>query len=670
MNILKKHLTWFSTAVLLIWVNKSILVAQTATLYVSTQGQWGWSGRFPEPNKTGTDGPLPSIAAARDRLRTLSSTTSRWPRRILIRGGNYFLPETFQLGPNDSGTKSAPVIYAAYPGEHPVISGGRAVRAWKQIDHGIWEAEYKTPITQLFINGNRAMRVRVPLDGFYRIEGPSSTDAKFLLHYRGDDIKPEWANSGAEVVILLAWAETRRPIISVDPVRHIATLAGPARPTTHEESARYWVENTPTDLNTESEWEQDLNRGVIHYKPRAEEDVTQSEFVAPYLPNLVMINGDPASGRLVHDIEFRGLTFRHTAWVLPPGGFYNSQASHESDSAFQAIGARRIRIEDCSFSALGGYAIHLRRGSSENTIARNAFFDLGGGGIRIGEESLPEKDGDQARGNVVSDNELHDLGVVYPSAAGIWVGQSSNNDISHNHIHHLKYSGISVGWTWGYKESAAHHNTIAFNRIHDIEGMSDLGGIYVLGPQPGTVIRNNVISNISGFTYGGWGVYLDEGVTNVLVDKNIVYDTKSSSVEQHFGRDNIISNNILAFGANFQIARTVAEQHLSFTFEHNIVLFDQGYVLGYNWEGSGYRMDKNIYWDLRGEGPRFANMAWKEWQSKGNDAHSICADPKFVSPRNYNFRFQADSPAWRMGIRPISTADVGPRPYHFGTEQK
>jgi parallel beta-helix repeat protein len=191
--------------------------------------------------------------------------------------------------------------------------------------------------------------------------------------------------------------------------------------------------------------------------------------------------------------------------------------------------------------------------------------------------------------------------------------------------------------------------------------LSDMGGIYTLGIQPGTRIRNNLIHDISSFTYGGWGIYPDEGSSEMLIENNIVYNCKSAGFHQHYGRENTVRNNIWAFNRENQLMRTRAESHVSFTFERNIVYFDQGRLLGSNWSGDKYLMKDNIYFDTRGTNIQFSGQSFKEWKAAGRDAGSVIADPLFVNASNFDFSLRPKSPALKMGFQPIDMTGVGPR---------
>ena len=241
--------------------------------------------------------------------------------------------------------------------------------------------------------------------------------------------------------------------------------------------------------------------------------------------------------------------------------------------------------------------------------------------------------------------------------------QSGRNQIVHNHIHDLFYTAISVGWTWGYGANQSRANIIEYNHLHDIgkEMLSDMGAIYTLGVQPGTRIRNNLIHDVASFTYGGWGIYPDEGSSEMLIEDNIVYHCKSAGFHQHYGRENIVRNNIWAFNRENQLMRTRAEDHLSFTFEHNIVYFDQGRLLGGNWTGDQFAIDHNLYFDTRGGDMRFAGQSFAEWQTNGHDAGSRMADPLFVNAGNFDFRLLPNSPALQMGFHQIDMRTAGPR---------
>jgi hypothetical protein len=118
---------------------------------------------------------------------------------------------------------------------------------------------------------------------------------------------------------------------------------------------------------------------------------------------------------------------------------------------------------------------------------------------------------------------------------------------------------------------------------------------------------------------------------------------------QHYGRENVVRNNIFALGEEFQLMRTRAEAHVSFTFEGNIVYYNSGALLGSNWTGDQFHMHRNVYWDVRGGSILFAGRTFDEWRKQGQDTASVVADPIFANADNFDSqlltRWQARSKA-------------------------
>ena len=236
---------------------------------------------------------------------------------------------------------------------------------------------------------------------------------------------------------------------------------------------------------------------------------------------------------------------------------------------------------------------------------------------------------------------------------GLWVGQSGDNRITHNEIADLFYTGISAGWTWGYGPNLAKRNTFAFNRVHHLgKGLlSDMGGIYTLGPSEGTVVANNVFHDIYAYSYGGWGLYTDEGSTGVLFENNLVYDTKTGGFHQHYGKDNVVRNNIFAFSKMHKLEYTRSEPHLSFTFEKNIVTWSGATPLLHGaWDRGQYDARNNWYWNAGGM-VSFLGKSLAGWQAKGHEQGTQIVDPLFIDPAGRDFRLQPQSPALNAGFK-------------------
>ena len=142
------------------------------TLYVSPDGNDAWSGTLPAANAAKADGPLRSLAAARDLIRAMKAGGPLTePVRVLLRRGVHTLEEPLILEPQDSGTEACPITYGAYQDEKPVISGGTRVEGWVKDVEGVWRAQLEAPegtgwpLRQLFVNGERRTLARSPNTG-------------------------------------------------------------------------------------------------------------------------------------------------------------------------------------------------------------------------------------------------------------------------------------------------------------------------------------------------------------------------------------------------------------------------------------------------------------------------------------------------------------------------
>jgi parallel beta-helix repeat protein len=658
----------------------SLHAGPKADFFVSPNGNDAWSGRFPTPSADKSDGPFATLAKARDAVRRQRQReTLNRPVEVLVLGGRYELTEPLTFTPADSGTEKSPTIFVAIPGEPVILSGGVRVRNGEEkegvyrypLPKGIGDGSFR----QISVNGEWRSRPRLPKEGFYTIAGLAGADPKGKydtkankFEFKAGEIDANWKNlADVEAVVLHFWVDTHLKIASVDPDKRVVTFDRYSRRKFTDDYqnrlARYYLTNVFEALGP-SEFYHDRSTKTLHYKPKPGEDMARAEVVVPRLGSVLSFDGGPESGKSTEWVEFRGFTISDTTWEPPAGDAADGQAASNVAGAVRFRGARHCTFTDGTVRNVGGYGFEIAAGCDHIRILGNEITRAGAGGIKLSGGGANSKDDYRTGECVMTDNHIHHLGEIFHSGVGVLLMHADRCTIAHNHIHHLYYTGISVGWVWGYGPSVSKENKIENNHIHDIgqKLLSDMGGVYLLGVSPGTVVRGNHIHDVDSWSYGGWGIYTDEGSAGITIENNLVYRTKSGGFHQHYGKDNVVRNNIFALAREEQIARSRAEPHTSFTFERNVVYWTDGPLFGHNWKDNNFVVDHNVYWNAAGKPVEFPGGSLDAWQKRGHDKNTLIADPKFREPKKGDFSFVDESVVKKIGFVPFDVSKAGVRP--------
>lgn len=635
--------------------------------------------------------PLASLSGALARIRALkTSVNNTEPIEIIIGNGEYYITEPLVLKPEDSGTPDAPIIFRADEGAKPVFYGGKKIEGFEEVSETVWRAKipevttYGWSFEQLYVNGKRAIRAKTPNKGFYFLRGAFETviDKKnknyaniavqnlklYRDGFQNFDSFQEDDFDNAVLTFYHKWDNTRRRAIGIDKDSSTVFLVGEGMRSWNvfDKKTRYTIENYKAALDTCGEWFLDRS-GYLYYMPLPGETIENLQVIAPVASQFIVFQGDEKNEKKVENIRFEGLSFLVSGYKMPVNGEEPAQAAFPVEAAVMADYARNIQFKNCEIAHTGSNAIWFRTACTDCRIEHCYFHDLGAGGVKIGHHVQPKNLDNLTRNIIVDNNIIRSGGFVFPCAVGLTIFNASDNQVTHNEIADFRYSGVSVGWVWGYTFSPSKRNKIEFNHIHHLGWgeLCDMGGVYCLGSSEGTTVSNNVIHHVYSFDYGGWGLYTDEGSTGIVMENNLVYNCKSSGFHQHYGKENFIRNNIFVNNMKAQLQATRIEDHLSFTFSNNIIWFNTGELLSSNWAKINLQSDKNCYWDPRNKNIQFKNQSFAEWQKAGKDVHSIIADPEFVNPEALNFRIKNKAVLRKTGFKEFDYSRAGV----YGTDE-
>lgn len=542
------------------------------TIYVSPDGNDNGSGA--------ESGPIASLQIAAEMAR---ERAGKVPVTIYLAGGRYFLSAPLNLGLKDGGIKKAPIHWKALPGEKPIINGGIPVNNWKKEENGSWSAvipaEVENKFRSFYVNDKRATRARFPDNDYLKVD-TAGKDNRTNFFFNKGDIPKLKDITDLELILLHDWSITRIGVKSIDwennqlfAVDSIGARLPFFTITGWEKHPRYFLENASVFCNSPGEWYCDFKTNKIYYRPLPGENMNHIEAVIPIAPNLLTISGNRKES--AKNIFFDGLTFAYTSWELPDNGYCGVQAcmftnrSNKSLKVWDKVPAaleldfvNNIKFNNCTIKHTGGSGIWIRENSLNCEISNSHIYDISGNGINIGEGQDRLVDGlpwwqsapkDVSRNIKITHSLIEDCGKQFYGAVGIWGGLVANTVIENNEIRNLPYTGLSIGWVWDTTATPCKANIINANHIHHVMNrLSDGGGIYTLGQQPGSRISNNLVHDVTvnqGRAESN-GMFLDEGTRDVVIENNIVYNIARSPLRFHKAVSNIVRKNVLVCGSN------------------------------------------------------------------------------------------------------------------------
>jgi len=623
--------------------------------------------------------PLRTFAGARRAARR-HPRRAQEPLTVHFLSGVYYLPETVVFTAADSGTKEAPITYAAAPGAEVVISGGqRAKLDWKPYRDGIMQARVPEdfPSDQLFVNGERQPMARFP---------NRDPEAQYFQGYSADCTSPDrvarWSDPAGGFVHAMhrsLWGDMHWRITGKAGDGKLEMVGGWQNNRRMGAHKKYrFVENVFEELDAPGEWYLDRRKHVLYFHPAKGVDLARAKVEAVRLRHLVEFRGD--RDRPVRYITLKGLTFTHAArtfmdnkepllrsdWTTYRGGavlFTGAEDCALRDSLLDQVGGnaafvnkynRRIAITGCHIANAGASAVGFV-GSPD--ALRSPLLEYHQTQTLEQMDKAPGPKGSDYPAECLVENCLiYRNGRVEKQTAGVNICMAESITVRHCSIYDCPRAGINIC------DGAFGGHLIEFNDVFDtVKETGDHGSFNSWGRDrfwhpsrsvtAGWVRRHPdmpkwdcrktiVIRNNRWRCDHGWDIDLDDGSSNYEILNNLCL---AGGIKLREGYDRKVHNNILV---DYTFCPHVWYPDSRSSFQRNIIRRDGYAPAGMRKTDQPKAVDYNLVHEPGAE-PRPAEGLAKF----GGDRHSLVADAMFVDPLAGDYRVRDGSPALKLGFR-------------------
>ena len=584
-----------------------------------------------DTNDGSEEHPFATLERARDAIREYNATgvLPAGGVTIYLRGGTYYIGQSFALSEQDSGTADSPVTYRNYPGEKVTLSGGLDIDFSKfQPVQGEMrdllrnkEARDKVMVADLSEIGMEEM-AKIPINNHSALKLPlflfdgqvlklsqwpnsdvtssnwpvaHTVNRGFAERYPADDpqngtglskirydsdIPSTWRHNPSDILWLGFWRfewyseyfyGTHDPQAKTVEATHSLLYGVDDAQFQANGGIPFKVYNVYEEIDEPGEWYIDRTANKMYFYPYE---------TANAAPKFKMTQKN-----------FDLVTMVNTSYVTLRG----IELTAGKKMAVSISGGTGNLIDGCDINTFESMGISIS-GGLENGITNSEIYDCGTGGVFL---DGGDRESIVPAGNYVHNNTLHDWSLMKASyGPGVQL-DGVGNTVSHNEFYNAPHAAIIFNGV---------ENIMEYNVFHDVVmHAADMGAIYTGRDlsDHGNIVRYNYFYNIGnqlGSVNASNAVFTDDASCDLVCFGNVFGQGIQSgeALKVHGGMNNIFRNNLfvdvpkIMWTVNWQDGR----------FENSVSKGDAGY------DKAAEQTLKNSWEEIKGNQAYYDRWPW------------------------------------------------------------